>query len=102
MKPWRSFSVNPERLDSDYAKKLLLVARSLNKGVWELMDVPEIYIDMHLTLDQKHPEGTLKFSSRALKALNLNPIAAKVDWANVLSGKALRKFLASQINKLDS
>jgi hypothetical protein len=69
-----------------------MVSESLNIGVWELMSVPEQYLDMQLTLEAKYPRGSLKYTTRALKAEQLQAVMPKVAWANKLTGKALREF----------
>lgn len=66
-----------------------------------MLDVPEVYLNMHLTLDQKYPDGTLKFSSKILRDEVVSPVATKVSWANALAGRALRKFMFSNIRALE-
>jgi hypothetical protein len=69
-----------------------MVSESLNKGVWELMNVPEVFLDMQLTLEAKYPRGTLSYTTRAIKDEKLQAVMPKVAWANRLTGRALKEF----------
>jgi len=77
-----------------------MVSASLGKPVWELLDVPEFYLDLQLTLDSKYPKGSLKYTNKQMKDELLAGIEPKVAWSNRLSGKALQRFLAGQLKGL--
>jgi hypothetical protein len=69
-----------------------MVSESLNIGVWDLMNIPEQYLDVQLTLEAKYPRGSLKYTTNALRDEKLEFVGPTVAWANVLSGKAAREF----------
>jgi hypothetical protein len=60
-----------------------------------------MYIDLHLTLDEKYPAGALRYNSNQLRDEVLEPISQRVDWANKLTGKALQEFFAGLLKLPD-
>jgi len=69
-----------------------MCAQRLNKGIWELLDVPEIYLDLHLTLDSIYPEGKLSYTNKRIEEEEKKGVEEKVGWFNVLRGKALETY----------
>jgi hypothetical protein len=69
-----------------------MVSQLLKKGVWELLDVPEPYLDLQLTLNSIYPEGKMVYTNRKVEAENKQTVEEKANWFNVLRGKALDKY----------
>jgi hypothetical protein len=74
-----------------------MVSQLLNKGVWELLDVPEPYLDLQLTLNSIYPEGKLIYTNRKVEEKNKQDVEEKAHWSDVLRGKALENYHGSII-----
>jgi hypothetical protein len=78
--------------DTQLARKVWEVSRLLSKLPTEVLDLPEVWLDWCLTMEQDYPEGSTKFTRASDVEDRVAFTSSAVGWSDVLTGSALSRF----------